>query len=308
MAIKNQTCTQAVLPHPPPPTPPPCKEPVHAKLLSLFAKAGYEVVYPEGLASSCCGMMFNSRGFKDAAATKGASLEQVGRTEREVVGGCAGLRCAVPAYLFVNAHHSPRPPACRPQSLLKASEGGKYPIVMDTSPCLSQVKAGLSDPALRCGRAAGGHPACPLAVASECGGASGSAAAPGDLSHWAQHTRMHEKDVERCDLPDLPDTGSPSTSPWSSSATSCWTSLSSARCAPAHALRMLSRDRVLTVPSTGGGARQPAHLASPLHSLLTPTPCPPPTHLAHARRRRCATPWQCTSPALPRRWGLRSRS
>ncbi|KAI3429690.1 hypothetical protein D9Q98_005775 [Chlorella vulgaris] len=84
--------------------------PVHEKLLSLFSKAGYEVVYPEGLSSSCCGMMFNSRGFKDAAAKKGAELEA---------------------------------------SLLKASEGGKWPIVCDTSPCLSQIKAGLSDPALR---------------------------------------------------------------------------------------------------------------------------------------------------------------
>lgn len=83
---------------------------VHEKLLSLFAKGGYEVIYPEGLSSSCCGMMFNSRGFKDAAARKGAELEA---------------------------------------ALLKASEGGKYPIVCDTSPCLAQVKSGLSDPALR---------------------------------------------------------------------------------------------------------------------------------------------------------------
>jgi D-lactate dehydrogenase len=83
---------------------------VHEKLLSLFSKAGYEVVYPEGLSASCCGMMFNSRGFKDAAAKKGAELEA---------------------------------------ALLKASEGGKWPIVCDTSPCLAQIKSGLSDPALR---------------------------------------------------------------------------------------------------------------------------------------------------------------
>lgn len=83
---------------------------VHEKLLSLFAKGGYEVIYPEGLSSSCCGMMFNSRGFKDSAARKGAELEA---------------------------------------AILKASEGGKYPVVCDTSPCLSQIKAGLSDPALR---------------------------------------------------------------------------------------------------------------------------------------------------------------
>ncbi|KAL4426062.1 hypothetical protein ABPG77_007858 [Micractinium sp. CCAP 211/92] len=83
---------------------------VHEKLLSLFHKGGYEVVYPEGLANSCCGMMFNSRGFKDAAAKKGAELEA---------------------------------------ALLKASENGKWPIVCDTSPCLAQIKSSLSDPALR---------------------------------------------------------------------------------------------------------------------------------------------------------------
>lgn len=83
---------------------------VHAKLLSLFGKAGYEVVYPEGIESSCCGMLFNSRGFKDAAAFKGSALEA---------------------------------------SLLKASEGGKIPIVMDTSPCLAQVKSSLAAPELR---------------------------------------------------------------------------------------------------------------------------------------------------------------
>jgi D-lactate dehydrogenase len=83
---------------------------VHEKLLSLFAKAGYEVIYPEGLASSCCGMMFNSRGFKDAAAKKSSELEA---------------------------------------AMMKASENGKYPIVCDTSPCLAQIKSSLSDPALR---------------------------------------------------------------------------------------------------------------------------------------------------------------
>ena len=32
---------------------------------------------------------------------------------------------------------------------MEASEGGKIPSVCDTSPCLSQVKAGISEPALR---------------------------------------------------------------------------------------------------------------------------------------------------------------
>ena len=64
----------------------------------------------QGLSSSCCGMMFNSRGFKGAASHMGQQLEQ---------------------------------------SLVKASDGGKIPIVMDTSPCLAQMKGALTDPALR---------------------------------------------------------------------------------------------------------------------------------------------------------------
>ena len=35
------------------------------------------------------------------------------------------------------------------EALLKASEGGRLPIICDTSPCLSQIKAGLADPSLR---------------------------------------------------------------------------------------------------------------------------------------------------------------
>ena len=55
--------------------------------------------------------MFNSRGFKDAAAVKGSELEE---------------------------------------SLMEASQGGKLPIVMDTSPCLATLKGSLSTSALRC--------------------------------------------------------------------------------------------------------------------------------------------------------------
>ena len=32
---------------------------VHEKLMSLFAKAGYEVIVPQNVGSLCCGMMFN---------------------------------------------------------------------------------------------------------------------------------------------------------------------------------------------------------------------------------------------------------
>jgi D-lactate dehydrogenase len=88
----------------------PDRESVHEKLFSIFGKAGYEVILPEGVGSSCCGMMFNSRGFAPAAAKKMSELEA---------------------------------------SLLKASDGGKIPIVCDTSPCLMQIKTSLSSPALR---------------------------------------------------------------------------------------------------------------------------------------------------------------
>ena len=69
------------------------------------------VMSAQGLSNSCCGMLFNSRGFKDAAAVKGDDLEA---------------------------------------SLVAASQGGKIPIVCDTSPCLSQIKGSLSDSRLKC--------------------------------------------------------------------------------------------------------------------------------------------------------------
>merc|ERR1719247_451227 len=38
---------------------------VHAKFLSLLEKAGYEVIVPKNLDGMCCGMVFDSRGFRD---------------------------------------------------------------------------------------------------------------------------------------------------------------------------------------------------------------------------------------------------
>lgn len=55
-------------------------------------------------------MMFNSRGCKDSSAFKGAELEA---------------------------------------AIFEASEGGKLPVVVDTSPCLMQIKQQLSQPNLR---------------------------------------------------------------------------------------------------------------------------------------------------------------
>ena len=65
----------------------------------------------QGLSEQCCGMIFSSKGFKHATQSKGAALEA---------------------------------------ALLKASEGGKLPIVVDTSPCLAQIKGDLTDGALKC--------------------------------------------------------------------------------------------------------------------------------------------------------------
>ena len=83
---------------------------VSEKMLSILNKAGYEVIYPAGVSSLCCGMMFNSRGIKGAAATKATELE-----------------AAVAA----------------------ASENGKWPVLVDTSPCMATVKDTLSAPGLR---------------------------------------------------------------------------------------------------------------------------------------------------------------
>lgn len=85
---------------------------VPQKLMSIFEKAGYEVIIPEGIGSTCCGMMFNTRGFHRVAGDKGHELEE---------------------------------------ALLVASENGKYPVVMDTSPCLSQLKGNLQSDALKFG-------------------------------------------------------------------------------------------------------------------------------------------------------------
>jgi D-lactate dehydrogenase len=67
----------------------------------LFAKAGFEVVYPERLGDLCCGQPFESKGLFEAAEHKSAELE-------------AALR--------------------------DASEDGRLPIVFDTSPCTYRMR------------------------------------------------------------------------------------------------------------------------------------------------------------------------
>ena len=71
------------------------------KVVAFLGKAGWEVIYPEGMSNLCCGMIWNSKGMPDIAQQKTAELEQ---------------------------------------ALLKASEGGKLPIVCDQSPCLHHMR------------------------------------------------------------------------------------------------------------------------------------------------------------------------
>jgi D-lactate dehydrogenase len=67
----------------------------------LFRKAGFDVVYPAQLGRLCCGQPFDSQGLKEVAESKAKELEGV---------------------------------------LAEASDGGRYPIVFDTSPCAYTMK------------------------------------------------------------------------------------------------------------------------------------------------------------------------
>ncbi len=66
------------------------------KTQELLQRAGFSIIYPEGINSLCCGMAFSSKGLKEEGARKSKELEN---------------------------------------ALLKASENGKYPILFDMSPC-----------------------------------------------------------------------------------------------------------------------------------------------------------------------------
>lgn len=70
-------------------------------MVGLCHKAGYEVIFPEGLDSLCCGMIWESKGMPDIADDMTAKLEQ---------------------------------------ALLKASDNGRYPVLCDQSPCLHRMR------------------------------------------------------------------------------------------------------------------------------------------------------------------------
>ncbi len=73
---------------------------------ALLEEAGFQIIYPEKMDSLCCGMLFSSKGY--VAAGQKASDD---------------LKAA----------------------LLKASDGGKIPILCDMSPCLYTMKANFGD-------------------------------------------------------------------------------------------------------------------------------------------------------------------
>jgi D-lactate dehydrogenase len=78
-------------------------------MLSLLAKAEYDVLFPPEVEGLCCGLTFESKGFLELADAKAKELER---------------------------------------ALLAASDGGRIPVLCDTSPCLYRMKGAL-DPRLR---------------------------------------------------------------------------------------------------------------------------------------------------------------
>ena len=79
----------------------PVKHALVDEVIQLMAKAGYEVIFPEGMEHMCCGQIWESKGMLDIADRKSAELEA---------------------------------------ALWKASEQGKYPVLCAQSPCLHRMK------------------------------------------------------------------------------------------------------------------------------------------------------------------------
>lgn len=73
---------------------------------ALLLKAGYQIIYPKNLHGLCCGMAFSSKGFVEAGKKASDELEA---------------------------------------ALWEASEGGKYPILCDMSPCLYTMRVNMGD-------------------------------------------------------------------------------------------------------------------------------------------------------------------
>ncbi|MGD8209482.1 MAG: FAD-binding and (Fe-S)-binding domain-containing protein [Desulfobacterales bacterium] len=83
-------------------------DPLPKVTLNVLSKAGYEVIYPENMNRLCCGTPFESKGLKEQGDQKAAELEK---------------------------------------ALMKATQGGKLPVLCDTSPCLYRMRQ-VMNPAL----------------------------------------------------------------------------------------------------------------------------------------------------------------
>ncbi|PXA73563.1 FAD-binding and (Fe-S)-binding domain-containing protein [Vibrio sp. 11986-1-5] len=75
--------------------------------LSLLNKAGFEAIIPNDVSSQCCGMPYDSKGMFDIATQKAQQLEQ---------------------------------------ALWQASEQGRYPVLIDTSPCAKRSMDHFAQP------------------------------------------------------------------------------------------------------------------------------------------------------------------
>ncbi len=76
-------------------------KPLVDTMVELCTRAGYEVIFPEGMKGLCCGMTWESKGMPDIADAKTAELEK---------------------------------------ALWKASEEGRWPVMCDQSPCLHRMR------------------------------------------------------------------------------------------------------------------------------------------------------------------------
>lgn len=79
----------------------PVNDSVTEVTIRVLKKAGYGIIFPEGMKNLCCGTPWESKGFTETADMKSSELEE---------------------------------------ALLIASEQGKYPVLCDTSPCLYRMR------------------------------------------------------------------------------------------------------------------------------------------------------------------------
>jgi len=84
----------------------PVRDSVPEVFQKLMEKVGFQVIYPKNIGGLCCGQPWDTQGLKDVADSKAAELEA---------------------------------------ALFTASEGGKLPIVSDTSTCSSRMKEYVGD-------------------------------------------------------------------------------------------------------------------------------------------------------------------